>query len=425
MTRVLCLTSWYPPHHLGGYELSCFDVMTRLEARGHYVEVLCSDERLPGTTDVNTDHETRVHRRLQLYFRDENLWSPSIRQRLAVERTNQRALAGALDSCRPDVVSVWQVGAMSLGLLTTIVERRIPIVYAVCDVWPAYAVKLDAWARLFERRPWSRRAVRALTGVPNAVPDLDSSGAFCFVSELTRQRSRERSRWRFPMSTVVYSGIERRLFQTEQATPHHPWRWKLLYAGRFDRRKGPDTLMRALPLLPEGAALTLHGLGPEVDRARLQQLARDLGVETRVEFRSSDRAELGAAYKDADVVVFPSEWEEPFGLVPLEAMACRTPVVATGVGGSGEFLVDGHNCLLYPAGDPASLAAAVERIAADAPLRAKIIEGGLMTAQYFDVDRLADTFEAWHHAAAIDYREGVPPDRHPPLAATPTNVVQK
>ena len=51
MTRILTVTNWYPPHHRGGYELNCADVMTRLAARGHEVEVLCSDERLPGATD--------------------------------------------------------------------------------------------------------------------------------------------------------------------------------------------------------------------------------------------------------------------------------------------------------------------------------------------------------------------------------------
>src|SRR5467141_1336156 len=83
--RILCLTSWYPPHHFGGYELSCFDVMTRLAKRGHHVEILCSDERVGGVEDPNSADEARVHRTLKLYFRDGNLWSPPLRQRLAME----------------------------------------------------------------------------------------------------------------------------------------------------------------------------------------------------------------------------------------------------------------------------------------------------------------------------------------------------
>src|SRR5690606_10838090 len=117
----------------------------------------------------------------------------------------------------------------------------------------------------------------------------------------------------------------------------------------------------------------------------------------------------------ADVCVFPSEWEEPFGLVPLEAMACDTPVVASGVGGSGEFLVDEGNCLLFEPGDPRSLAAAVERISSDGSLRTRLVRNGRISARHFDVDHLADAFEAWHDAATRGFAAPLPPDRRPPV----------
>jgi glycosyltransferase involved in cell wall biosynthesis len=92
------------------------------------------------------------------------------------------------------------------------------------------------------------------------------------------------------------------------------------------------------------------------------------------------RAALPGLYAAADVVVFPVLWEEPWGLVPLEAMAMGRPVVATGQGGSGEYLRDGENALLHAPGDTAGLAAAVERLAADAGLRERLREGGSATA---------------------------------------------
>lgn len=93
-----------------------------------------------------------------------------------------------------------------------------------------------------------------------------------------------------------------------------------------------------------------------------------------------DRAGLMEAYASADVVVFPVQWREPWGLVPLEAMARGRPVVATGRGGSGEYLVDGENCLLFDAEDPDALAAALMRLASDAGLRERLREAGLATA---------------------------------------------
>jgi glycosyltransferase involved in cell wall biosynthesis len=109
---------------------------------------------------------------------------------------------------------------------------------------------------------------------------------------------------------------------------------------------------------------------------------------------------LHERYGDADVCVFPSEWAEPFGIVPLEAMASGTPVVATGTGGSGEYLVDGDNCVLFQPGDVGGLAEGVRALAGDPALRARLIAGGLATAARLTVDRLADQLEDIHDRAA-------------------------
>ena len=413
LTRVLCLTSWYPPHHFGGYEVGCYDVMTRLERRGHHVEVLCSDEAVPGATAPDPDHEGHVHRTLRLYYRDGDVWTPPWRERLAIERHNQRALAEALAACRPDVVSVWHVGAMSVGLLTTLVDHGLPVVYDIQDLWPAYAVKLDPWLRLWARSSVLGRAVARATGVPATVPDLDAAGGACFISAMARDQVRTAGPWRFPRSGIVYSGIEPALFHPPAGERERPWRWRLAYVGRLDPRKGIDTVLRALPLLPE-ATLAVIGRGSDAQHAHLLDLAAELGVRDRITVGAADRADLPARYADADVCAFPSEWQEPFGLVPLEAMGCGTPVVATGVGGSGEYLRDEGNCLLFPAGDHVALAAAIERLAGDAPLRSRLVAGGLETAAFFDVEAVADELEAWHGDAVAGFPDGARPDRVPP-----------
>jgi glycosyltransferase involved in cell wall biosynthesis len=78
--------------------------------------------------------------------------------------------------------------------------------------------------------------------------------------------------------------------------------------------------------------------------------------------------------------VFPVTWDEPWGLVPLEAMAVGRPVVATGTGGSREYLADGENCLLFPADDARTLAARLRRLAGDPALRERVVAGGRRTA---------------------------------------------
>ncbi|MCW2967332.1 MAG: hypothetical protein JWM71_1104, partial [Solirubrobacteraceae bacterium] len=92
------------------------------------------------------------------------------------------------------------------------------------------------------------------------------------------------------------------------------------------------------------------------------------------------RAELPAAYAAADAVVFPVVWDEPWGLVPLEAMALGRPVAATGAGGSGEYLRDGENALLFAPGDAQGLAAALTRMADQDGLRQHLVATGRRTA---------------------------------------------
>ncbi|MBA2283580.1 MAG: glycosyltransferase family 4 protein [Actinomycetota bacterium] len=415
MTRILAIGLHYPPHHIGGYEVSCRDVMERLADRGHEVAVLTSDLRRPGVSDPPGERDGRIPvcRDLVPWFRDEALWAPPWWARWRIERANQRALVAALDRTRPDVVSAWQLGGLSIGLLTTVARRGIPIVYALSDDWLSYAPELDAWNRLFRRVPNPiARLLGHVLRVPTTVPDLGSTGPFCFISDATRQRAEQYTPWSMDDTALVYSGIDGRLFEPgDGQRGARPWgAGRLLYVGRYDPRKGIETTIRAMPQLP-GMVLEVQGTGDAVERDRLAALAGNLGISDRVEFAAVDRAGLPDRYRAADLVVFPSEWEEPFGLVPVEAMACGTPVVATGVGGSNEFLVGGRNCIRFRSGDADDLAAAVRRVAADADLRERMVADGFRTAEYFDVDRLADAFEAWHDAAAARFADGRPRSR--------------
>jgi glycosyltransferase involved in cell wall biosynthesis len=415
MARILVVQNMYPPHHYGGYELSCRDVVDRWRRRGHTVEVLTGDLRRSGVDDPAGERAAGVRRDLPIAFRDGELLSPPLWRRPGLERRAQRRLREALESTRPDVVSMWHMAALPTGLITTLVRSGLPLVYVVCDDWLSYTARIDPWMRLFVDRPALGRVVETLTHLPATVPDLGASGTFCFVSRLTEERSLAHTAWTFPMSTVTYSGIDLDDFPLAhaEAGASRAWEWRLLHVGRLDARKGIDVAIRALAHLPAEATLELLGSGDPSYGDELRRVAAEAGVTDRVRFGSVPRDELAARYAAADAFVFPTDWEEPFGLVPLEAMACATPVVATGRGGSAEFLVDGENCLLFPAGDPEALAGAVRRLAESAELRHTLVVGGLRTAAELTVDRLAEVLEAWHLAAAARFADGTPAHRAP------------
>jgi glycogen(starch) synthase len=396
--RILVLSNMFPPHAYGGYELYCRDVVRRWRRRGHEVLVLTSDHRLGGVGGPE-ESGIEVRRLLHLYWDDHVLLSPPPWRRVAWERANQRALDCALADFRPEVVSAWAMGAMSLGLLAHLADRGVPVVSVVCDEWPVYAPRLDAWSRVIVRHRHLGRLVRATTGLPGRLPDLDTIGPTCFASETVRRKARQFSPWSFPRSAVVPLGVD--LGDFPLATEGcRPWRWRVLHVGRLDPRKGLHTVIEAFASCPEEATLELLGDGDRGYLEELRHLATRLGVAGRVRFGRCDRSELAARYAQADVVVFAPLWDEPFGLVPLEAMACGTPVVASPTGGSREFLLDGVNCVAFPSGDVPALVHALERVAGDPELRRTIVAHGLQTAARYDADRLAVELETWHRRTA-------------------------
>ncbi|GGM08167.1 glycosyltransferase [Nakamurella endophytica] len=147
-------------------------------------------------------------------------------------------------------------------------------------------------------------------------------------------------------------------------------RYRLLSVGRLVGRKGVDTVIEALPALPD-VELVVAGGPPAADlhrdpeAVRLTRLAVRLGVADRLRLLGSvGRAELPDLYRSADVVL-ACPWYEPFGIVPLEAAASGRPVVGSAVGGLLDTVLPGVTGLLVPPRDPAALAGAVSGLLAD------------------------------------------------------------
>ncbi len=115
----------------------------------------------------------------------------------------------------------------------------------------------------------------------------------------------------------------------------------VLFAGRLVREKGVDLLLDALAALPGEWSCTVVGDGMAAQK--LRQHADAKGISARVRFAGwLSGAALSAEFEAASVVAVPSRWPEPFGIVGLEAMAHRRPVVAFRVGGISDWLDDGR-----------------------------------------------------------------------------------
>jgi glycosyltransferase involved in cell wall biosynthesis len=369
----------YPPHWIGGLELTWQSAVHHMRDRGDDVRVLAADRRIDDVEALE-EEDPDVHRELEVYVHT-RAGPPrlSTRERLAVERHNLATLERHLREFAPDVVNWWPVGGMSVSAIERVRRAGIPAAGVICDDWLVYCKRMDMWARRFGLRgPLVAAAAERLTGVPTRV-DLGAAASWLFNSEAMRSRALE-ARHGLDRTAVAHPGIEQDRFRP---APEDSWQWRLLYVGRIDPRKGIDTAIEALPRLAPDASLTVVGGGDDPHLDELRSLAGRLGVTGRVTFERQPRDEVPSAYANSDAVVFPVRWEEPFGLVPLEAMAVGRPVVATGTGGSAEYLSHEENCLIFEHDDPGALAAAVTRLAEDDALRHRLRERGFETAARF------------------------------------------
>ena len=174
----------------------------------------------------------------------------------------------------------------------------------------------------------------------------------------------------------------------------------VLYVGRIERLKGLETLMRAAALLqdrgflaPSCPCVMVIGGDPENPREEmryLQELREKLSVTNVVTFlgkRSQD--ELPQYYSAAQAVVMPSQYES-FGMVALEAMACGTPVVASGVGGLLYLVRDGRTGYHIPDSDPSALADKLQKLLSDERLRQELGRHAANVAHAYSWERITD-----------------------------------
>jgi D-inositol-3-phosphate glycosyltransferase len=172
------------------------------------------------------------------------------------------------------------------------------------------------------------------------------------------------------VDTRTFRPVDRREARKALGLPDRP---TVVYVGRLVPRKGVDTLVEAFALLPGRLDARLLVVGgepggsPEVER--LAALASALGVAGRVTFTGSrPQWELHRYYSAADAAVSVPHYE-PFGMTPLEAMACATPVVGSKVGGIKTSVADGETGYLVPPKDPESLAGHLACLLSDEVLR--------------------------------------------------------
>src|SRR4051812_2581343 len=263
-----------PDPAAGGYEVVWDGLVRALRAAGHDVAVV-HPPALPSAWDAG-----RWVRREPVSFR----------------RRSHRAIDAAVRGA--DAVVWLNLAGLALSVLGR--APNVPQVGVVHDGWMLHGPARDPW-------PWAH--VR------------DTGALWTFNSAFTRGRTLERIA--LARTEVVAPGVDLQRFAP--APPPRAWAGRLAMVGRVAPEKGVGVALAALDALPE-ATLTITGPLEGDGEGLAHPRAMFAGPAARDAVRD--------AYAAANAVLFPVTWPEPFGLVPLEAMAVGRPVIATGTGGS-------------------------------------------------------------------------------------------
>ena len=187
--------------------------------------------------------------------------------------------------------------------------------------------------------------------------------------------------------SIVPCGVDLDLFSPSGPVLERRRAHRIVSVGRLVPRKGVDLVIAALALLRDagfsdvellivGGGTDAAGLQEDAEARRLLTYARELGVQDQVTLRGHvPREAMPGILRSADAVIC-TPWYEPFGIVPLEAMACGIPVVAAAVGGLTDSVVDQGTGLHVPPKDPLAIARAVARLLADPALRRELGRAG-------------------------------------------------
>lgn len=369
-------------------EIVGLELARRLAERGIETTLYSEGERLGWATVVDLGVE---HRRVPRVLDAAARRALDVRTRLALAtgRADPRLPenASALFKLSYGFLSAWDMRRRALDVAhISIFDQLVPIVHRVSPR-TRIVLHMHDHKQVYREPEVTKRRLGQADLIVGCSEFVTRNVAQAFPELASRCRA-------------VLNAVDCELFRPAPEA-RESGRKRLLFVGRLAPEKGVHTVLEAFELVldrhpdaelvvvgPESVAplreVDLAGHDPRFDGLRhfytdpagyhrhLRALLSP-AAERRVRFVSSaSHQELPHVYQDADVFLFPSIWDEPFGLPVIEAMACGLPVVATRVGGIAETVEAGATGVLVEPGDVAALAREVVRLLDDGEARAAL-----------------------------------------------------
>ncbi|MEO8464790.1 MAG: glycosyltransferase family 4 protein [Gammaproteobacteria bacterium] len=328
--RVLFWSELFRPD-IGGVEIWSAQLIHALQARGHECLAVACQGPNP-MPEKSTFEGIPVHRfsfHTALLRRDLTAIKELVAQIAALKRQFEPDVIH-VNSSQPSVL-FHERSAAAVACATLMTVHEPPMLHTGNSML----------ARLLRGADW-------VVGVSQAMLD----DALCLVPEIAAR------------SSVIHNAIDD---ERPQVSPLDSGASNLLCVARLVKEKGFDVAIRALADVRDNdpnVRMTIAGDGPE--RANLESLAAELGVAESIRFAGwVTPAEVGTLLQEAFMVLIPSRWREPFGLIALQAAEAGRPVIASRVGGLPEIVVDRVTGVLVPPDDSVALGVAIRELLAN------------------------------------------------------------
>jgi glycosyltransferase involved in cell wall biosynthesis len=400
--KFLILSNFYPPHHIGGSELLCQEVVEALEKRGHTSVILTS------TFGVNkTTIESNVYRLLTLesglnYYKIREAWLYPFRK-----AQNIRYLRQLVETIQPDVIFVWGMWSLSKDLAAE-TERMLGsrVLYYLANPWPIQTNMHQAY--------WNNPAKSSLGKITKAIlripmqlllknewNNIYINFAHAPCCSLALRNQLIDSGIKLAEAPIIYEGINLERYFEYSTRNHDTQNLSLLYVGILAPHKGVHTAIEAIanlePTQQRRISLTILGKGHPQYKSHLLELVDKYHLSDTVMFTNPiPREELPEFLGRFDILLLPSIWEEPLALIMQESLASGLVVIGSATGGTKEIIVDGENGLTFPAEDFLTLRDKIDLLLNDPLLGRKLAESGQRTAkEKFDLVRMVDDIEAY------------------------------
>lgn len=408
--KVLIVTNYYPPADDGwGYMQLCEEVAEGLSSLGHELVVLTSTRR--SGKELRRDYP--VFRLLPL-DPDWNGNQSAAKQFFLGRRERElqaiKDFKHVIKEYKPEIVFIWHaIGLPKTLLMEAENSNEYLVVYYLADYQAEIGDEyIEYWeadpispiARIL-KRPLSKIALGKLDQEGKPVR-LEYENAIC-VSQYVRDRLV--SGGFIPESAVViHNGVDLSGFALHGNDRSNASSGKLrcLVAGRIIPNKGVHTVVDAfaaldIDSLPCKVSLTILGDGPEDYLEKLRSIIRKNNLQEVVKFRSPvPRTQMPDILANHEVLILPSEYDEPLARAIQEAMAMELLVIGTTTGGSGELLVHESTGLVFTPGDAGSLAEQIVLSAKNPDMVDELRKAGRKEIErHFNIQRTVSQIEQY------------------------------